>query len=122
MLDFDGPLPSNFLSFLTTCAKLWQWPLEAVRIDKTKRGYHVVIGVKKRLPDAFKVASQAILGSDRKREAFNLMRVSRLKQMPKFWRDRWNVLYASHLHGLSVVHRGHSRAHGRRTRAGSGAT
>lgn len=99
-LDFDGPLPKGLLNWITTCAKLWGWPLEAVRYDKTRRGWHVVVGIKKRLHPAFIVAAQAILGSDPKREAFTLMRVQELGWMTPFWRRRWNVLYAKHRKGF----------------------
>lgn len=102
-LDFDGPLPRHLESWVTTCAKLWGWRLVALRIDRTRHGYHVVVGVEgARVPAAVVVAAQAILGSDVKREAFNLMRVGKLAALPPFWRSRWNVLYATHRHGVSI--------------------
>lgn len=39
------------------------------------------------------VAWQAILGSDRYREACNVLRVRALKYVSRYWRERWNVLY-----------------------------
>lgn len=101
-LDFDGPLPANLVSWITTCAKLWAWPIAAIRVDRTRRGYHVVVGINKKLAPAHIVAAQAILGSDPKREAFTLMRVLRLPELPAFWRKRWNVLYSSHYRGVSI--------------------
>lgn len=95
-LDFDGPIPAGFLDRVTWCAQIWGWPLEAVRYDRTRRGWHVVVGVRKRLTPALIVAAQAVLGSDYKREAFNLMRVQGLAHVPPFWRGRWNVLYSHH--------------------------
>lgn len=102
-LDFDGPLPRHLESWVTTCATLWGWRLVALRIDRTRHGYHVVVGVEAvNLGPAAVVAAQAILGSDPKREAFNLMRVGKLATLPAFWRSRWNVLYATHRHGVRI--------------------
>jgi hypothetical protein len=42
------------------------------------------------------VAAQSILGSDSKREMFNLMRALRLPSRARFWRERghrWNPTY-----------------------------
>ena len=42
------------------------------------------------------VAAQAVLGSDYKREAYNVMRVQNLDAQSPYWRARWNVLYSMH--------------------------
>jgi len=45
---------------------------------------------------AEQVAAQAILGSDKKREELNLMRVLAIRRNPKLdrWtRERWNLLF-----------------------------
>lgn len=46
-------------------------------------------------PPAVIVAAQAILGSDSRRETFNLLRAVRLKSAPEAWQliGRWNTLY-----------------------------
>lgn len=95
-LDIDGPLPAGWMDRIVWACRVWGWPIEAIRIDRTRHGYHVVVGVRRRLAAARIVAAQAILGSDPKREAYNLMRVARLGQVPRFWRTRWNVLYVKH--------------------------
>lgn len=95
-LDFDGALPRNLTSRITWAVTLWGWTLRAIRYDKTKRGWHVVVGIAETLSPSVTVAAQAILGSDYKREAFNLMRVQALADVPPFWSGRWNVLYQSH--------------------------
>lgn len=102
-LDFDGALPLDLVNRITATLAMWRWPIVAIRIDKTRRGYHVVVGIRKRVVNsAMLVAAQAILGSDPKREMFNLMRVQELPSLPKFWQKRWNVLYRSHRHGVGV--------------------
>lgn len=95
-LDFDGVLPSDIVARVTWCCRLWQWPIEAVRIDKTRHGWHVVVGLRVKVRAPLIVAAQAILGSDYKRESYNLMRVQNLAHVPPFWRERWNVLYSHH--------------------------
>lgn len=99
-LDFDGRIPRGFLFRLRHCAKLWRWDVEAVRYDRTRRGWHVVVAVTQALSPAITVAAQACLGSDLKREAFNLMRIQHLPR--GYFRGRWNVLYASHARGVKV--------------------
>lgn len=100
--DYDGPLPAKLIPWVTQCCKLWGWPLRAIRYDKTRRGWHVVVAVARTIPPARVVAAQAIFGSDRKREAFNLMRVQQLRAQPAFWRERFNVLYSSHHRGVKL--------------------
>lgn len=95
-LDFDGAFPARFMDRVTWCARVWRWSLVAVRIDKTRNGWHVVVGVAESVEPALVVAAQSILGSDYKREAFNLMRVQSLPHVSPFWRERWNVLYSHH--------------------------
>lgn len=95
-LDFDGHLPSDLMERITAKCALWRWPLEAVRIDRTRRGWHVIIGIRKRIAALSMVAAQAILGSDPNREAFNLVRVRRLPMLPARAKCQWNVLYSSH--------------------------
>jgi hypothetical protein len=43
-----------------------------IRLDRTKRGWHILIPAN--LPPAERIAAQAILGSDKRREAMNLKR------------------------------------------------
>ena len=95
-LDFDGPVPKGLIDRIVWTTKLWRWKLEAVRFDRTRNGWHVIVGVRKRLDPPVVVAAQAILGSDYKRETFNLMRVQGLANIPPYWRERWNVLYSHH--------------------------
>lgn len=103
-LDFDGPLPPKLLPWITQCCKLWRWPLEAVRYDRTKRGWHVIIGVRRRVPFAHVVAAQAIFGSDPKRESFNLMRSQAVRagRVSSFWARRANVLYGQHSRAVKI--------------------
>jgi hypothetical protein len=62
---------------------------------RTKRGYHVELLAHIRLTSSRMVALQAILGSDYRREAFNLFRAQALPFAPAFWGrlPHWNVLH-----------------------------
>lgn len=101
LLDFDGALPRDLYARVSgSCTRLWGWTVEGMRIDRTRRGWHVVVALRERVAPALVVAAQAILGSDPNREAFNLMRVRRLRTQAAFWRERFNVLYSRHSRGV----------------------
>ena len=101
-LDVDGELPRGIEARITARCRFWRWPLEAIRLDRTRRGWHVIIAVRKRLNAVTIVAAQAILGSDPNREMFNLDRARKLPRVPKEWRSQWNVLYERHHRGVRV--------------------
>lgn len=120
-LDFDAPIdPDEIEKAVFNLANMVQMNLELRAIHPTKRGHHVIVNAEwKALPSAGErtrlahaviplkalyelspvetVAMQLLLGSDPKREAFNLLRAHNLGDAPAFWRDRWNVLYAEKL-------------------------
>jgi hypothetical protein len=64
---------------------------------QTARGWHGMVLLCEKVAPAVEVALQAIMGSDWKRETFNLQRALVLAGAPDFWRERWNVLYANKL-------------------------
>jgi hypothetical protein len=60
-----------------------------VRIDRTRRGWHLIIEWTRRFSPLQIVAIQCVLGSDSKRELFNLARVFSGKAR----NPRWNILF-----------------------------
>lgn len=74
LCDYDAPNPPQL-------ARLWRvlgragLPPSWIRYDRTARGWHVVIRLRRRLRCGELVALQALLGSDPKRERYNLFRV-----------------------------------------------
>jgi hypothetical protein len=71
-----------------------QWLSE--RRSPGGRGWHVEIGIRPAPRTAMEmVAVQAILGSDRGREAYNLERARQVDAgiVSSYWAERWNVLY-----------------------------
>jgi hypothetical protein len=104
-LDFDCPTPPADL--LERIRALFRWlggrPAVVGVWRSNKKGWHVLIETRAkwaRDPVAV-VAAQAILGSDPKREMFNLMRAVSLASRPAFWRGRhrWNTFYSRKLQG-----------------------
>lgn len=58
------------------------------------KGWHLTIRVSPPCSSAMEVvALQAVLGSDRYREACNVLRVRNLGRVSRYWRERWNVFY-----------------------------
>jgi hypothetical protein len=93
LCDYDeGRRAPNYRGLCHVLRTLGFVPCE-VRYSRTRKGWHVLIAHHVRLSPAETVCAQFALGSDRKRETLNLMRVLRLKNAPRFWRQRWNLLY-----------------------------
>lgn len=99
LLDYDTPssLPSlkTFLSTLRVIGIKARW----FAYRRTRKGWHVEIGIKASLTPPETVAAQAVLGSDIRREAMNLCRVISLRvhKHSPFWRKRWNILFLKKL-------------------------
>lgn len=97
-LDFDGDAKPDdeALSFLCEVLEdrvTWK------TCHRTARGFHMEFTLAKTYPPLAIVAIQALVGSDRRREIFNLLRALVLGSAPEFWRQsgRWNTLYAEKL-------------------------
>jgi hypothetical protein len=99
--DYDGAIPADVWVRLEMVARLHRLPVAWVRFDRTRRGYHMVVRVARRVDLRRVVQLQTVLGSDWKREAFNSARAWRAN-VPAFWRRRLNVLYARHLRGVAL--------------------
>jgi hypothetical protein len=96
LLDFDGKPPKY--SALSSMFKI----LRSVNVRplsfcyaRSNRGWHVAIILSRKIGRLERVALQAILGSDRKRECLNLFRVlaMRGKKVSPFWEQRWNLMF-----------------------------
>lgn len=98
--DLDGPFPEDFLYRVSVLCRHQAWTVTAIMIRKTKHGWHAIITLDAMVEPIIIVAAQAILGSDWKRENFNLFRAQQLPKLPATWREarRWNALYTSHVH------------------------
>lgn len=65
----------------------------AIRFNRSKRGWHTVILLKKGISAVERVTMESILGDDSMRAAMNLARARNVHRMPKFWKQRWNIFY-----------------------------
>jgi hypothetical protein len=85
-LDFDKTKPCT-LRRVSHLLRLIGLRAQWVRYDGTRRGTHVVIRVNRRLLASEIVALQCLLGSDKRREEFNLARVM------NGGGPKWNILF-----------------------------
>lgn len=99
LLDFDvaRPVPSlvRILASLRVIGLRARW----TSYYRTKRGWHMEIGIDRALIPSELVACQAVLGSDIARERMNLRRAISLRvhNVKPFWRKRWNILFRQKL-------------------------
>lgn len=99
MLDFDRNARPNLRPVWAVCRLVGLQP-RMYRLDRTRKGWHVVIWLSFPLTPAEIVAVQACMGSDPRREALNAMRVIAIRRnriRNRFWSNRWNLLYAEKL-------------------------
>lgn len=94
-LDIDGRLGADFDDRLWWVLMTLEWPVDFVSYYRTRRGWHVEVRVRRRVHPWRIVAVQAVLGSDYRREAFNLRRTARWRDLPAVARARWNVLFSN---------------------------
>ena len=97
LVDVDGALPRTWWADLWRTLTRLELVPRVVRVDRTRRGWHVLLWLPGRVDAGLVVALQLLLGSDRDRECFNWYRVARFRGAPAFWRRRANVLYAEKL-------------------------
>lgn len=97
-LDYDGARLPRVEMRVAALSVVLRVRVERIHYARTRRGWHVVVVLSRRIAAAHIVAAQAILGSDPMRELFNLARVRSLpRQHPCMRRDdNWNVLYSEH--------------------------
>ena len=89
--DFDRAKRPT-LSGLWTLARLCGLRIRWVRLDRTRRGWHMVCQLHAALEPLAIVAIQAILGSDYRRESLNLMRCLSGPRGKNQARG-WNILF-----------------------------
>ena len=96
--DYDYWIPRRYVRMVRAVANICGLKVRWMRFDKTRRGWHVVIHWNIALAPAEAVALQFALGSDRRREALNLMRVLSLTRIPSKLKARnWNILFSRKL-------------------------
>jgi hypothetical protein len=93
-VDIDrARLPVGYDEQIRWMMATMRWPVRWVSYYRTAKGWHVEIDIAKRIHPWRVIAIQAALGSDFRRETFNLRRTSRWSELPEVARDHWNVLF-----------------------------
>ncbi len=98
-MDYDSPVDIPSIGELHSIARIIDISPVAVCYKRTRRGWHIAITFLERFTAIELIAIQAIYGDDPMRGALNFMRYwqSKGKKVPKFWRDRSNILYQKKL-------------------------
>lgn len=97
--DFDGRMPADFEGRLRFICGLMGWRVDHYWVRRTRNGYHTGVRLGRRITPWKAIAAQAVLGSDYRREAYNMGK----------WRKRhragtpealfWNVTFTQKLTG-----------------------
>ena len=90
-VDIDGLLDSTERLWWTF--RMLRWPVVWTSVRRTRRGWHIEVAINRKIHPWRIIAAQAILGSDYRRETFNLRRTARWSGLPAVARDHWNVLF-----------------------------
>lgn len=89
LCDYDAPArPPGVTEVLALSRTIGVKP-EWMRYDKTEHGWHLVVHWGERLTPWQTLALQAILGSDKRREALNWFRLFNSRRPSR----HWNILY-----------------------------
>jgi hypothetical protein len=106
-LDFDRRRTPK-LRYVWTALRLCELVPTYIEHRRTHRGWHTRIRLRESLEPAEIVCLQAILGSDTKRETFNLIRVlwlRRNKSNSTYLNKRWNLLFDRKIDGIKLLRR-----------------
>lgn len=91
-LDYDMARTPSLCPLYFLC-RLCDLRPKTIVDHKTRRGWHRVIKFGRRFIPPEIVAIQSILGSDRRRETLNLMRVLSGNKSDDYAQSRWNLLF-----------------------------
>lgn len=95
---------------------------ESIVYRLTRRGFHIIIRLNRRIAPMHQVALQSALGDDPMRTALNSMRAEMMtgEFTDEFWRKRWNILYTEKItDGGNGNRSGYNRVRLRRSVDGS---
>jgi hypothetical protein len=97
-VDIDGGLPEAIGDRIWWTLRTMKLSVRWISYRRTRHGWHVEIEVARRIHPWRVIAIQAVLGSDYRRETFNLRRTSQWSSLPAVARDHWNVLFSRKIH------------------------
>jgi len=92
-LDIDRKIYSGSNRIIRVCSILRLTVLSS-RVKRSRNGnFHWIIKIRENLTPMQIVCIQAIMGSDWKRECFNMLRASQLEDKSELVNKHWNVLF-----------------------------
>lgn len=97
-VDIDGRLPEEIGERIVWVLRTMKLPVRSVSYRRTRHGWHVEIEIARQMHPWRVIAIQAVLGSDYRRETFNLRRTSQWSRLPAVARKHWNVLFSRKIH------------------------
>lgn len=93
-VDYDTPrVPARLAARIGHCTAAAGLRVEWWSLYRTARGWHLEVECRGRLQPFGVVALQAMLGSDWRREAFNVGRVRGLRHANPAAHSGWNILF-----------------------------
>jgi hypothetical protein len=97
--DYDSSADLILVPDLHSLARIMGINPSTICYKRTRRGWHIAIVFLEEFTEIELIALQAIFESDPMREALNFMRYreSKGRDVPKFWKDRSNILYSKKL-------------------------
>lgn len=99
-VDWDNPIEPDLSEMHRLLARAgYAIHDTALRRSPSGTGWHVVFEVEPRPTSPYEViALQLLLGGDKNREAMQMHRARAFSFVPRWMRDKWNVLYVAHPH------------------------
>lgn len=93
-IDVDRAVPPKFSDLVSTLRAVGMRPVWTC-YRRSARGWHIIVKMRYRIFPGEQIALQVLLGSDRRRETLNIMRLLSIRKhgANAFWRKRWNILY-----------------------------
>lgn len=92
-VDYDGAVPPALTDRIGAVVRANGARVLWYALRRTRRGWHLEVETTRRWAAMRIVAAQLALGSDWRREVFNIRRVMSLRYMDPAQRGRWNVLF-----------------------------
>lgn len=92
-LDIDRKVYSGSSRIFAVCSLLNLKIISSRMLRSQNGNFHWIIELEQSLNPIQTVAIQALMGSDWKRECFNLLRANQLKDKSSTVKNHWNVLF-----------------------------
>lgn len=94
MCDYDRPEDFPPVPVMRAIVNRQGYTVRWFRQDRTRRGFHLLVGFRETLTKYERIILQLLFGSDMNREGLNFKRARSLNRFPSSeWELRWNLLF-----------------------------